>query len=203
MNLFVTGIDTEIGKTIVSSILVESLGWNYWKPVQSGELDNSDTHKVERYTSKEVTFYPEGFRLNNPLSPHASAKIDGVEIQLSDFELPQQNDLIIEGAGGLMVPLNEKGDYVADLIPDCNAEVILVVKNYLGSINHTLLSIDYLKQRNISIKGIIITGDANIESETVIQSNTGIRILHHVRWVEEITPGFIQEQAAIVRNLLA
>ncbi len=202
MNYFVTGIDTEIGKTIVSAVLVEALGYNYWKPVQSGELDNSDTMKVQRLVTSKVDFYPETHRLTNPLSPHLSAKMDGVNIEMEDFKLPLDDHLVIEGAGGLLVPINEKGDYIADLIPNCKAEVILVSKNYLGSINHTLLSIDYLQKRNIPIKGIIITGNENPETEAIILKNTGVKVLFHVPWAEQIDQKFIAEQAEVLRGIL-
>jgi dethiobiotin synthetase len=143
--LFVTGISTEVGKTVVSSILTEYLQADYWKPIQSGDLHLSDTMKVQSLVSNSKTvFHPERYRLQSPLSPHASAEIDGIQISLNDFELPQtENNLIVEGAGGLFVPLNEK-DTVIDLIERLKLPVVLVSRNYLGSINHTMLSIEAL-----------------------------------------------------------
>jgi dethiobiotin synthetase len=167
--LFVTGIGTEVGKTIVSAILVEKLKADYWKPIQSGDLDNSDTMKVQRLISNPITrFHPEAYRLTQPYSPHKSAALDGITIDLNQIKLPDtDNQLIIEGAGGLMVPLNDE-HFVVDLIEKFNAEVILVVKHYLGSINHTLLSLELLKQKKIKAKALIFNGDRDEYSEEAI-----------------------------------
>ena len=145
--IFVSGIGTEIGKTFCSAIIVEALNADYWKPVQAGELDQLDSDFVRRaITNTITTIHPEQFLLSQPMSPHAAAKLDGIELKLSDFKVPATtNNLVIEGAGGLMVPINEKGDFIVDLIPHIADEVILISKNYLGSINHTLLSIELLK----------------------------------------------------------
>jgi len=175
--IFISGIGTEIGKTIVSSVLVEKLQADYWKPVQSGELDNSDSMLIESLISnKRTTIHPEAYRLTQPFSPHKSAAIDGIYIDLDKIILPKtDNQLIIEGAGGLMVPLNEK-DLIIDLIKKLDAEVVLVSKNYLGSINHTLLSVELLKSRNIPIKKIIFSGESNANSEAIIQKQSGLEI---------------------------
>ncbi|MCR8560624.1 dethiobiotin synthase [Mucilaginibacter sp. BJC16-A38] len=179
--IFITGIGTEIGKTIVSAALVEKLRADYWKPVQSGDLDNSDTMKVRNLITNDISvFYPETYRLTQPFSPHKSAAIDGISIDKNKFVIPEtDNTLIIEGAGGLMVPLNDKF-LMIDLIRQLNAEVILVTKNYLGSINHTLLSIDALKHRHIPIKGIIFNGVKDIYSKEYILKYTGIELLGHI-----------------------
>ena len=143
MRLFVTGIGTEVGKTVIAAILTEALEADYWKPVQAGDLDYSDTHKVRDLVSNDKSvFHPETHALHHPMSPHAAAERDGVEISLDDFQLPQtENNLIVEGAGGLMVPLNSK-DCIIDLIEKLDIEVVLVSRTYLGSINHTLLSVE-------------------------------------------------------------
>ncbi|MCC8425842.1 dethiobiotin synthase [Mucilaginibacter sp. UR6-11] len=167
--LFITGIGTGIGKTIVSAILVESLKADYWKPIQSGDLENSDTLKVKELVSNTKSiFHPEAYRLTQPYSPHKSAALDGIRIDPLTIAKPcTDNQLVIEGAGGLMVPLNE--DFLMiDLIQQLNTEVVLIVKHYLGSINHTLLSLDALKSRNIPLKAIIFNGDSDEWSESVI-----------------------------------
>ncbi|SDL69600.1 dethiobiotin synthetase [Daejeonella rubra] len=176
--IFITGIGTGVGKTIVSAILVEKLKADYWKPVQSGELDNSDTMLVRSLISNEQSlFHEEAYRLSQPLSPHQSAALDGIRIDLDKIILPNtENQLIIEGAGGLMVPLNDK-DLMIDLIKKLDAEVVLVSKNYLGSINHTLLSAEILKTRNIPIRRLIFCGETNQSSEEVIFKQTGIPII--------------------------
>lgn len=166
---FVTGIGTGIGKTLVSAVLTEKLKADYWKPIQSGDLDSSDSITISSLISNTKTFiHPESYRLTQPLSPHLSARLDGIEIDLNQIKVPAtENNLIIEGAGGLMVPLNER-ELIIDLIKKLDVEVILISQNYLGSINHTLLSINLLKQYNIKIKGIIFNGDENMETERFI-----------------------------------
>jgi dethiobiotin synthetase len=145
----IAGIGTEIGKTVTSAIVTQKLQADYWKPVQAGELDFSDSHKIDQYTSHPAVIHPEAFRLNTPMSPHAAAAIDGLEVQVSDFKLPEtENNLVVELAGGLLVPLNNSETNV-DLIKHLGAPVILVANFYLGSINHTLLSVAHLKHHHI------------------------------------------------------
>jgi dethiobiotin synthetase len=178
---FVTGIGTGIGKTIVSAVLVEKLKADYWKPVQSGDLDNSDSLLIKSLISnKQSKIHPESYRLNQPFSPHKSAAIDGITIDPENIVPPKtDNTLIIEGAGGLMVPLNSRF-LMIDLIKKLNVPVILVSQNYLGSINHTLLSIQALKQSGISIKGIIFNGIKDIYSKEFILDYSGLRLLGHI-----------------------
>jgi dethiobiotin synthetase len=194
--VFITGIGTDVGKTVISAILTEHLQADYWKPIQSGDLHNSDSMKVKALISNSKSvFHLERYRLNNPLSPHASAEIDGIRISLDDFELPRtDNNLIVEGAGGLFVPINEK-DTVIDLIERLNIPVVLVSRNYLGSINHTMLSIEALKARNIKIEGIIFNGVSTPATERFIEENTNIPVLFRVEDLSEITPKIIQEKA--------
>lgn len=181
---FITGIGTNVGKTVVAAILTEALEADYWKPIQAGDLDNSDSIEIKRLISnKKTKIYPETYRLSNPLSPHAAAKYDSVEIDINKITIPiTDNHLIIEGAGGLMVPLNEE-KLMIDLIQQLKVEVILVSKHYLGSINHTLLSIEILKSRNIPIRGIIFNGNKNQDTEQIILKYSSIqflgRINHH------------------------
>lgn len=196
MNYFITGIDTGVGKTVVSAIFTEMLGFDYWKPIQSGDLDNSDTMKVQELVARnDVAFYPEGFRLTHPLSPHASAKLDNISISPIDFSLPSTDKLLIEGAGGVMVPINEKGDCIVDLIDSFNCEAIVVSKHYLGSINHTVLTCSVLKQKGIPIRGIIFVGDENQPTETIIASLTKCQILGRIPWNEKVDSAFVKEQA--------
>lgn len=175
---FVTGIGTDVGKTIAAAILVEALNADYWKPIQAGDPDNTDTMKVSSLISNsESVIHPEAFRLSQAMSPHAAAEIDKINIGLNDIVLPKtSNTLIIEGAGGLMVPLNDE-HLVVDLVEKLNAEVILVSKNYLGSINHTLLSVDALKARNIPIAGIVFNGVPSRSSEEYILKHTGLKCI--------------------------
>ncbi len=184
---FITGIGTGIGKTLISAILTEKLKADYWKPIQSGDLESSDSLTIENLISNSKTvIHPESYRLTQPLSPHLSAKLDGIEIDLNKINIPTtENNLIIEGAGGLMVPLNEN-ELIVDLIKKLDAEVILVSHNYLGSINHTLLSINLLKQYGVPVKGIIFNGDENVETERYIQQYAKIKKLGFVPSLNQI-----------------
>jgi dethiobiotin synthetase len=175
---FITGIGTGIGKTIVSAILTEKLKADYWKPIQSGDLDISDSLFIEHLVSNTQTvIHPESYRLGQPLSPHLSAKLDGIRISIDATKAPQTNNkLIIEGAGGLMVPLNDE-HLILDLIKNLKAKVIVVSQNYLGSINHTLLTLEVLKINNIQVEGIIFNGGANAESENYITGYSKVKVL--------------------------
>ena len=203
--IFVTGIGTEIGKTFISAVVCEAMLADYWKPVQAGELDDLDSLWVRDFISNDVTeFHTEKYLLSEPMSPHAAARIDGINIKLDDFVVPKtDNTLIIEGAGGLMVPLNDKGDMIIDLIPKVADEVILVSQNYLGSINHTLMSVELLKQRDIPIMGIVFNGDPNLETENVILKYTGLKCLGKIPMADSDIKEFIKEQAGRIKeNLL-
>ncbi len=199
---FITGIGTEVGKTIAAAIVTEALEADYWKPIQAGDLENSDTHKVERLISnKKSIFHKNAFELNTPMSPHAAAKIDGVKIRAKNMELPKtENDLVIEGAGGLLVPISDE-ETIADLIkPD--HKVILVSRNYLGSINHTLLSVEALKSRNLNCIGIIISGEENPSSESIIQKMTGLPVIGRIEQEPYFDQNVILEYADKFRNKL-
>ncbi len=180
MNYFVTAIGTDSGKTLVSAIVCEALGADYWKPVQSGLP--RDTETVASLVSNTNTiFHPERFLLKTPASPHAAAKIDGVKIRLDSFQLPPtRNTVVVEGAGGCLVPLSEH-HLIIDLVSRLNLEMILVSNLYLGSINHTLLTCEAIKKRNLPVKGIIFNGEANEESERIILHYTNLRCLLRIR----------------------
>ncbi|WP_430612873.1 dethiobiotin synthase [Flavobacterium sp. JP2137] len=168
-NLFITGIGTGVGKTVVSAVFVEQLQADYWKPIQSGDLDCSDTDQVKKWTHCENSrFHPERYRLSLAASPHKSAAQEGILIKPTDFVLPKTNNrLIIEGAGGVLVPISDDF-YMIDLIERLEAAVVLVVRDYLGCINHSLLSIAHLKQRGIPIAQLVFNGAMDPASERVI-----------------------------------
>ena len=192
----VTGIGTDIGKTVVSSILAEALKATYWKPVQAGDLDNSDSLKIKKWCSESVQVLPEVFRLSQPLSPHSAAEIDNIKITANDLVLPEvDGNFILEGAGGIMVPLNQEGLLFVDLIPMWNLPVILVSRHYLGSINHTLLTAEILQNRGAKIEGVIFVGDENKSTESIILSKTKLKLIARIPIVEEITSEFIKDQA--------
>jgi dethiobiotin synthetase len=198
---FITAIDTNVGKTVISAIIVKALDAAYWKPIQCGDLEYSDTMKVENLV-KNVKTFQETHALEHPLSPHESARLSGVNVNLYDFNLPSEENLIIEGAGGLMVPLNENGDLVIDIARKTDAEIIVVIKNYLGSINHSLLTIDYLKRNNFKIKGLVINGDITSSSERVIEKISGCKILFRIPFSEVINSDFVNDQALVARKAL-
>lgn len=193
---FVTGIGTEVGKTVCAAVLTQALQADYWKPVQSGDLHHTDTDKVKALISNPNTrFHPESYRLTEPLSPHASAAIDGIEIELANIVPPQTvNTLVMEGAGGLLVPLNSK-DLLADLIPIFNATTVLVIRHYLGSINHSLLSISYLKQLGVQDAVLLWNGTPNPESEAAILAHSPYPVLGRVAEYSKLTPEWVAQQA--------
>lgn len=198
---FITGIGTEVGKTIASAIITQALKADYWKPIQAGELDTSDTMKVQSLVSNEKSkFHTERYRLNEPMSPHASAKKDNITIDINQIDTPKTNNhLIIEGAGGLLVPLNNK-DTILNLIKKTKCEVILISKHYLGSINHSLMSIEILKNNNIPIKGILFNGEENKETEDIIVKMTGINVLGRIEIIKNLNKKKIDDVAKKIKH---
>ena len=203
MKLFITGISTDVGKTIASTIITEALEADYWKPIQAGDLDNSDSHFIKsKITNQKSIIYPNAYQFNTPASPHLAAELDGITIDLKNIIEPKTtNHLVIEGAGGVFVPLNNT-DLVIDLIqPDY--KVIIVSRHYLGSINHTLLTIEALKNRKINIAGIIFNGDENTATETIILNKTGLKCIGRIENEPYFDPTVIREYADLFReNLL-
>lgn len=199
MNIFVTAIDTDSGKTLVSAILCEALQADYWKPVQAGLP--RDAEKVqELVTNSDIRIHRERYLLSLPASPHAAAKADGVDIRVSDFTLPETSrNLVIEGAGGCLVPINDQ-EFIIDLVPGCKAEIILVADLYLGSINHTLLTAEALMRRGFTPMGIIFNGDSNQESERIIRHHTGLEVLLHIAREKEINCQTVTRYAALFNN---
>ncbi|MFY0686858.1 MAG: dethiobiotin synthase [Cyclobacteriaceae bacterium] len=198
MRYFVTAIGTDSGKTIVSAMLCQMLNADYWKPVQCGYP--RDTDSVSALTGTGITFHQESYLLQMPASPHAAAKDESVEIKLSGFEVPvTSNDLVIEGAGGALVPLNDQ-DYVIDLVERFEAQVVLVANLYLGSINHTLLTIEALKSRKLSVKGIVFNGPSNEESERIILQKSGWKCLGRINHEENVDTEMVIRYAALLKK---
>jgi dethiobiotin synthetase len=196
---FVTGIGTDVGKTIASAVLCELLQADYWKPIQSGS--ETDKSQIKNLVNSPITIHKEKFHLTQPLSPHAAANIDKVQIELKDFSLPDYNEnLIIEGAGGLLVPINNQGITIANLINHLNQEVILISRNYLGSINHTLLTIEAVKSRNISIKGIIYIGEELPQTEEIINQVSSVNTLFRIPHFELLNKESISNFVASIKN---
>lgn len=196
MKLIIAGIGTEVGKTVASAIVVEALRANYWKPVQSGALTDSDTNTVRDLISNPVShFHEEAYRLREPLSPHAAAELDGVRIELERIQLPRtDNALVVELAGGLLVPLNDH-DLTIDWVQQTGLPVVLVSRNYLGSINHTLLSVEACRSRDIPLLGILFNGPTVVATELFILNYTKLPCLGRIADEPEITPAVIRRYA--------
>lgn len=198
---FVTGISTDVGKTVVSAILTEALKADYWKPIQSGTNESCDKTTVSKLVSnKKTNYFSNSYAFKAPLSPDAAAAIENEEIDLNKVIQPKtENHLVIEGAGGLLVPLN-KHQTIVDLIPT-HAEVILVSRHYLGSINHTLLSIAYLKQLGFVPK-LIFVGDENKATEKAIVDFGDVDVIGRVPILEELNQETIKEAATNLKEIL-
>ena len=210
MKLFITGIGTDVGKTVASAICVQALEADYWKPIQAGDLDNSDSKKIqslischtERSRSVKSQIHKNSYQLNTPASPHYAAQLDGITIDLKKIIEPETNNhLVIEGAGGILVPLNNN-DCIIDLIqPDY--KVIIVSRHYLGSINHTLLTFEALKNRNIKVAGIIFSGDENKATEDIILLKTKTKFIGRIENEPYFDENVIQYYAdKFLENLL-
>lgn len=168
---FVTGTDTGIGKTLVSGMLMSALDATYWKPIQAGLDEETDTEFVQRVSeADQPRIIPERYRLETPMSPHAAADIDGVKVSLNDFELPEYDTkhLIVEGAGGLIVPINWEHT-VLDIIERLKLPVLLVARSSLGTLNHTLLSLKALKDRGIEVFAVILNGEKHPSNKETIE----------------------------------
>jgi len=202
MKLFITGISTDVGKTITSAIVVEALEADYWKPVQAGDLDNSDSHKVKsKISNSKSRFYPNSYQLNTPASPHLAAEIDGITIDLKNIQEPKtDNHLVIEGAGGIFVPLNEEHSIIDLIQPDY--KVIVVSRHYLGSINHTLLTIEAILNRGFEVTGIIFSGSENKATESLILNKTKIKCIGRIDEEPYFDQNVIKEYADLFRDNL-
>jgi len=182
----VSGTDTGIGKTVFSAALTAALDGYYWKPVQSGLDGETDSQAVARLANlPQSRILPEAYKLSAPLSPHQSAALDGKAISADAFAVPPtKGPLVIEGAGGLLVPLSD--DLVfADIFARWKIPVILCARTNLGTINHTLLSVEALKHRHTPIGGIVFIGDENIETQRIIARMSGVRILGRLPFLPE------------------
>jgi dethiobiotin synthetase len=199
---FITGIGTDVGKTIVSAILAEALQADYWKPIQAGNIESSDTMMVANLVTNPVTeVHPPAYSFEMPASPHFAAEKEGVHIELDKIKIPvTKNHFIIEGAGGIMVPLNKK-ERLIDLMIRLQIPVILVVRNYLGGINHAILSYDALVQKKIPVAGIIYNGGNRTENIAMIENFTGATTLGIIPELEVVNKQTILTEAAKFASL--
>ncbi|CAN5696365.1 dethiobiotin synthase [soil metagenome] len=204
MSIIVAGIHTGIGKTICSAVICQALGWDYWKPVQAGDLENSDSVFIRKNVNNPSCFiHPEAYRLSVPSSPHYAAAADGIEIKRELIKLPlSANKMVVETAGGLMSPLAK--DFLnIDLIEWLNLPVILVSLDYLGSINHTLLSVAALRQRNLTVKGIVFSGETVESTRQFILEHTQLPLLFSIPQLTTPEPETLQKFASeVLINIL-
>ena len=200
--IFITGIGTDVGKTVVAAIVTEALKADYWKPVQAGDLEFSDSDRVRSWVSNDSSvFHPNSYALKTPMSPHAAADIDGIRIELGKIRTPQTlNDLVIEGAGGLLVPLNDR-ETILDLVED-DWKILVVSRNYLGSINHTLLTLEALRARGRKVSGIIFNGEEVPTTESIIQSLGDVPVLGRIDWEEQVDAEVVSKYAELFRSKL-
>jgi dethiobiotin synthetase len=166
MKIFITGTDTNIGKTLISSWIALHTGFSYFKPIQTGLNEGADSYEVQRLSNAKI--YPEVYAYKAPLSPHLAARIENDTIDIEKIVLPPENNLIIEGAGGVLVPINDTC-LMIDLIKKLGTPVVLVTRTILGTINHTLLSLEALRSRNIPVLGVIMNGEQNPQNSSAIE----------------------------------
>lgn len=199
MSIIIAGIHTGIGKTVCSAVICQALGYDYWKPVQAGELDSSDSIFIQKnVTNPNCVIHPERYKLTMPASPHYAAELDGIEIKAIDFDLPQTgNSIVVETAGGVMSPLSNSFLNI-DLMQQFNLPAIVVSNNYLGSINHTLLTIEALRKRNIPIKGLVFCGNEFVSTREFILQYTLLPLLFSIPQFDSITPVVITDFAKTV-----
>lgn len=198
---FITGISTEVGKTVASAIITEALQADYWKPIQAGDLDHSDTKKVSALVSNSKSvFHPNSYALNTPMSPHAAAEIDNITIDLNNIIPPKTtNHLVIEGAGGLLVPLNDSQTILDIIKPDYH--VIVVSRHYLGSINHTLLTVNLLKEKGFKVS-LLFSGNKHKTTEDIITKLTKVPVIGRIEEEPYFDQNVIKEYAEVFRNLI-
>jgi dethiobiotin synthetase len=189
LRLVITGTDTGIGKTVFSAAVTDALGACYWKPIQSGldeETDSETVLRLSRIPSQRIL--PEAWRLKTPVSPHLSAELDEVALDPDALQPPETNlPLIIEGAGGLLVPLTRHKTF-ADVFARWQIPVVLCARTGLGTFNHTLLSLEAMRQRRIPVLGVAFIGDTHPDTQRIIEEMGNVRILGRLPRLEPLTP---------------
>lgn len=198
-DFFVTAIGTDSGKTLVCAVLAEVLGADYWKPVQAGFPRDTDTVK-SLVSRTDIVFHPETYLLQMPASPHWASASEGIIIDPKKIVVPEtSNSLIVEGAGGLMVPLTDDF-FIADLIEQLDIPLVLVANIYLGSINHTLLTIREIQRRNLKVEGIIFNGEDVKSTKEIIREQSGFRVLGEIFPEKEINKETVRRYAETFRK---
>jgi dethiobiotin synthetase len=195
--LFITGIGTDVGKTVAAAVITKALEADYWKPVQCGDLDNSDSIKIAQSTGMKTL--PETFRLKAPLSPHAAADLEGIELSIAQIKLPKSDKpIVVEGAGGVMVPFNSRETYL-DLMVKLNLPVVLVTRHYLGSINHTMLSWKVLKEAGLNVVALVISGKAHESTESHFATQMDVPFIR-INELEEVSSETVAAEAERLKS---
>jgi dethiobiotin synthase len=186
---FVTGTDTDVGKTVVSAWLVGRLGASYWKPVQAGNHPETDSAIVRRLSGvASDRILPEAYLLPEPIAPHEAARRAGTTIDMAKLALPAcDGPLVVEGAGGLLVPLNDKA-YVIDLATELHLPIVLVARSTLGTINHTLLSLEAIRRRGLPLAGVVVNGPETPHNRAAIERYGKVEIIAEIPWLDQLTP---------------
>ncbi len=186
---FVTGTDTDVGKTIVSAWLVARLDACYWKPVQAGNHPETDSAIVRRLTGVSLDrILPEAYVLPEPIAPHEAARRAGVVIDMQKLVPPPcDRPLVVEGAGGLMVPLNDTA-LVIDLATELHLPIILVARSTLGTINHTLLSLEAIRRRGLTLAGVVVNGPETPHNRAAIERYGQVEVIAEIPWLDQLTP---------------
>lgn len=198
-SIFITGIGTGVGKTITAACVTEALQADYWKPVQTGLMEGADRDTVRELISNNFTVcHPELYKLKAPASPHLAARMEGVTIQLRPIveqakkHQPVVRPLVIEGAGGILVPLNED-QFMLDMVLQLQARVIIVAQNYLGSINHALLTAELLRSKGAPVMGWIFNGPENSNENDIVRWS-GYPKLGRIPFADRIDKAFVKAQ---------
>lgn len=195
--LFITGIGTDVGKTVAAAVITKALEADYWKPAQCGDLNNSDSIKISKLTGLKTL--PEAYRLQAPMSPHAAAELEEIELSIEEIELPvSENTIVVEGAGGVMVPFNSKETYL-DLMVKLNMPVVLVTRHYLGSINHTVLSWKVLKEAGLNIAAVVISGTPHESTESHFEAVMDVPFIR-INELEEVNSETITAEAERLKS---
>ena len=190
---FVTGTDTDVGKTLVSAWLLSHLDATYWKPVQAGTEPSTDSATVQRMAALPVgRILPEAYVLPEPMAPHEAARRAGVTLEMAKLELPAHDGLVVvEGAGGLMVPITDDA-YMIDLAAELDLPVILAARSTLGTINHTLLSIEAIRRRGLDLAGVVISGPETPPNRAAIERYGQVEVIAEIPWLETIDRDTLQ-----------
>jgi len=198
-SIAIAGIHTGIGKTIAAAVIAEAIGADYWKPVQAGTEERDSVIVKNLITNGEKRVHDEAVVLTSPMSPHAAAAIDGIEINFTKFQWPStEKILLVETAGGILSPMSDNTT-MADFIQHYQMPAILIAQNYLGSINHTLLSIEVLKSRGIRLLGIVMNGIENKSSETFIEHYAQTQIIARIPHFEQLDNSSVIKCAADIK----